>query len=1527
MLSYTPAANANGVATITLRARDDGGTANGGVDASAPQTFTITVNAINDAPSFTVGPNQTVNEDAAAQTVNPWATALNDGDPELTQALSFVITANSNAALFSTAPAVSPTGVLTYTPAANANGSATITLRIQDDGSSTPPNVNTSATQTFTITVNPVNDAPTLTAVSPPTVLEDAGPQTVANWAAFNPGPADEAGQTVLGYQISAISNAALFAVPPAVANNGTLTYTPAANANGSSTFVARVQDSGGTANGGVDLSVAQTFTITVTAINDVPSFTVGTNQTVLEDAGAQTVGPWATAINDGDPEVTQVLAFTITANTNAALFSAAPSVSPTGVLSYTPAANANGSATITLRLQDDGSNTPPNVNTSATQTFTITVTPVNDAPSFAVGISQTVPEDAAAQTVNPWATAISAGPADEAAQTLTFNVTGNTNAALFSAQPAISPAGVLTYTPAANASGVATITLTLSDNGLGAPPPNANTSAPQTFTITVNAVNDAPVNTVPGAQTTGDTVPLVLSTANTNALSVADIDAAAGIVQMSFGTGAAANGTLTLANPGGVLTTLTGNGTQQVIATGTLTALNTALNGPSGSLTYTPVAGTTAARTITVITNDQGNTGSGGAQIDTDLITVNVDAPPVVTSNPANGATIANNAAIVVNFSELVTVSPGITLTCGGPNLITGGATGAAVTTLNLTYTAPLPAGSCTLTVPNTSVADDDGIDPPHNPLTTYSATFTVDAAPRVTTTTPAAGATTSNNVALQVNFNEPVTATNAVTLTCTLGAVPLAGTSGIAITVLNPTYGGALPPGLCTLTVVAANVNDTDVADPPSQLDGDDNGVDGDNFVITFTVDDAPAFVSATPGAAAVVGTGQTVSFTYNENVIDLGGAITLSCNAVNVPGTTVAAGATLTFTPTALTPGQNCTATAVALQIGDADSFDPPQNPVINQTINFSVDTAPDFSSSVPASNAINVGLSANLSVTFTEPVNFTASAFTLNCPGGSPVAFTVSGSGSNTAIIDPTPPTLPINTVCVLTVDDAQVTDVDSADPPDTGTGITTISFTTVNDNPPTVTTNPANGAANVALNGNITVSFNEPVTLTGAWFQLNCPTSGVRTSTGELSGTGVNIIENTPDLVYTIDPIANLANGESCAITIDSANVVDNDAIDPPNELDGNASGDTTDGDADDYVAQFTTPDVAPTVTSTPAAGATVPNTQTVTLNFSEQVNVAAGAIAFNCGAAVTFTPALPQSGISTLTLTPGAALPNGANCTVTLESTLITDVDAIDPPNQLDGNSSGDLVDGDADDFALTFSVDAQPSIVAAEVEVVNVFTALPLGVGVFADSDTNLRLSFSEAVNPTANWASLTCVTSGTQSVGGGTLAVTAADPVFTLNPVTNLTPGESCTLTVFAAQVDDDDAIDPPGNLAADAVYTFAVRDAAPQVLSPTVPLNAATVPNSQAVTLNFSEVVDLAAGSVLFNCGSAVAFTPALPQNNVSSVTLTPSAALPDGAACTVTLESTLVTDDDASIRRTSSTAMPATTPPMATPMISC
>ena len=129
------------------------------------------------------------------------------------------------------------------------------------------------------------------------------------------------------------------------------------------------------TAGGAAITTAAQSFRITVNPVDDMPSFTKGADQTVPEDAGAQTVANWATAIDDGDPEVVQALSFTVT-NDNNALFAAQPSLASNGTLSYTPAANANGSATVTVTLTDDATAGGAAITTAA-QTFRITVNPV----------------------------------------------------------------------------------------------------------------------------------------------------------------------------------------------------------------------------------------------------------------------------------------------------------------------------------------------------------------------------------------------------------------------------------------------------------------------------------------------------------------------------------------------------------------------------------------------------------------------------------------------------------------------------------------------------------------------------------------------------------------------------------------------------------------------------------------------------------------------------------------------------------------------------------------------------------------------------------------------------------------------------------------------------------------------------------------------------------------------------------------------------------------------------------------------
>lgn len=102
MLTYTLETNANGVATVSVVLKDNGGTDGGGKDTSAAQTFTITVTPVNDIPSFTLPTTAlTVLEDAAAQSLANFAADRSSGPPnEASQTLSFLVT-NDNATLFS----------------------------------------------------------------------------------------------------------------------------------------------------------------------------------------------------------------------------------------------------------------------------------------------------------------------------------------------------------------------------------------------------------------------------------------------------------------------------------------------------------------------------------------------------------------------------------------------------------------------------------------------------------------------------------------------------------------------------------------------------------------------------------------------------------------------------------------------------------------------------------------------------------------------------------------------------------------------------------------------------------------------------------------------------------------------------------------------------------------------------------------------------------------------------------------------------------------------------------------------------------------------------------------------------------------------------------------------------------------------------------------------------------------------------------------------------------------------------------
>jgi large repetitive protein len=312
-------------------------------------------------------------EDSGAKTVNAWATAISPGPAnESSQAVTFSASAD-NTGLFAVQPAVAPNGTLTFTPAADAFGVATITVMAHDDGGTANGGTDTSAAQSLTVTLDPVNDAPGFSAGADESVLEDAGATSVNGWAtAISTGPANESSQNVTF--ITGVDNPGLFAAQPAVTPSGKLTYTPAANANGVATVTIHVQDDGGTANGGVDDTPDQTFTVTVGSVNDAPSFSAGSDQTVISLLGNVSVSGWASNIQPGPAdESSQNVTFTVS-NNNPGLFAAQPAVAPNGTLTFTTTLLALGGATVTVRAVDNGGTANGGSDTSPPQTFTITV-------------------------------------------------------------------------------------------------------------------------------------------------------------------------------------------------------------------------------------------------------------------------------------------------------------------------------------------------------------------------------------------------------------------------------------------------------------------------------------------------------------------------------------------------------------------------------------------------------------------------------------------------------------------------------------------------------------------------------------------------------------------------------------------------------------------------------------------------------------------------------------------------------------------------------------------------------------------------------------------------------------------------------------------------------------------------------------------------------------------------------------------------------------------------------------------------
>jgi hypothetical protein len=722
----TPLANQTGSSIITISVTDQD-------NATAHETFVVTVFDSANMPTITPISDQTINEDTSTGAI---AFTLSDSDTPAS--LLTVTVGSSNVALVPTSSIlVAGSGAnrtVTVTPAANASGQATITLTVSDGSAS--------STETFNVNVVPVNDLPTISFIPNATI-----PQNTS--MAATPFTVNDAETDPNSLTITAATNNPFLApldriVIGGTGANRTVAVSPLPDRQGTATITLTVNDG----NSGAATS---SFVLTVTGPDDAPtitpildqtimvgvtssvSFTISddtkpsaelfvdafsSDQTIIEDddltitgtgdtrtlnitpikAGGpvtvtvlvsdginntttqfqvtvSTTGPTITAIADqviNEDASTGALAFTIgDSNTpvNSLTVSAASSnqvLIPNGnivlggtganrTVSVTPVPNASGGpATITVTVSDGTS--------TATETFDVTVVPVNDAPIISAVADKVIDENTATGTL-----AFTIGDVDSAVDTLTVTATSNNQSIVPNSNIILGGTGAsrtVNVIPAANTSGTATITLTVSDGAA---------STIETFNVTVTGV-DAP----PTISSISDQVIDENESSGALAFTIADLD-----------------------TPLDTLTVTATSNDQTLVPNANIVVAGT---GANRTVTVTPAADQSGGPvTITVTVMDASTSVSEAF-----TLTVNpIDTPPtisaianqVINENSSTGAlafTVADPDTPLGNLTIAAT-SNNQTLVPNG-NIVLGGS--GANRTVTVTPAADTFGGPATITV-----------------------------------------------------------------------------------------------------------------------------------------------------------------------------------------------------------------------------------------------------------------------------------------------------------------------------------------------------------------------------------------------------------------------------------------------------------------------------------------------------------------------------------------------------------------------------------------------------------------------------------------------------------------------------------------------------------------------------------------------------------------------------------------------------------------------------------------------------------
>ncbi|HCE3313528.1 TPA: tandem-95 repeat protein, partial [Vibrio parahaemolyticus] len=421
-LVFTPAENFNGDAEITYTVTDG--------ELTDEAKVTVTVNPVNDAPTIKVDAVESITEDAVnTDTVVATLTVRDTDTPEDQLTVSLENNSNGYFVLVGNEVKLTQAGV-------DAVNNDELNLKDLAISASVSDGVNPTASDSDSLVVNRVNDAPTVeNAIADQVLSEDFDAYTIDLNEVFKDSDSS------LEFSVSGNSNV-LVSI-----ENGIATISPTADWNGSETLTFTATDPSGE-------SVSQPVNFTVAPVADI----VADKATVVEDTST-VIKVLGNDTFEGDGKV-------VSLDTNNGPANGTVSINPDGSVTYTPNDNYVGKDTFTYIVTSGG--------VSESTTVEVNVTPVNDAP---------VAKDDIATTQEDTAVTIDVLPNDTDVDGDKLSIE---SASVPKEQGTVEVVdGKLVFTPAENFHGDAEITYTITDGAL---------TDQATVNVTVNAVNDTPV-------------------------------------------------------------------------------------------------------------------------------------------------------------------------------------------------------------------------------------------------------------------------------------------------------------------------------------------------------------------------------------------------------------------------------------------------------------------------------------------------------------------------------------------------------------------------------------------------------------------------------------------------------------------------------------------------------------------------------------------------------------------------------------------------------------------------------------------------------------------------------------------------------------------------------------------------------------------------------------------------------------------------------------------------------------------------